>query len=898
MDQDFMNLMEDLLGALAQEVHCKGVSLLPARRLNISISHFLRELFGFIVPLQSAQLVYSYFLSSRKAQKQNFESTGKVQVTHITDRFHILKELTQTDHFFAFNFPVHLGSPHASFKFNPIFSQHDLIAESSLSKIRGIQNPPSHWLAHLLIQEVMYDFESLEKNMKEAAMKLIRSLVVRLSYDKRFQTNEYRFRIASMFLPLLSCIVEDVDRIRQLPTNSEERKDSLALVVYILQDIPDYLLREELRDMMKYGQNLLRMKKISKHTQQSESVQSDAPRLEPKHDLAIFHLLQLFHLVVDTFEFPLSMGGESGDISCLSPGVGMELDDIDGPMTYSQQSTRKGTIGLKERVGTNNALSMLENMHSAKKRVGPRKRLSGDKAAVSQDAANDSSGMKNSRTSPRNLNSVSTFAHRKHTGQPMPMINMLNGLSAAKHVSNESALYVLCTMRIIILECMKVFEPNILSMYCDTEFGMNMKRVLGDSMNVILHILHSKQSEVVLCQAYLQASRILTILGARCFIRTLTVDTLQFWMRQVLLHCGSLYAPLREAAASFLGYLLFTCFDGLGSLRPVSTLVFAVLRDVLESLERQYESRPQFLENATYLKPFDKAFFYAKKAILGHGEHSSSALSGCLLSIEKFFQSVNLLLKVYSFISLKMGYFNVSFDWEGANTLDSMDYDDSAQPRGEDKMKQAVGFSKKDMVAESMKGIDTEGMLQQFIDAATIIDDYELPRVRMHILENLARIHDMMGNSAEAGMTRWEIYLTMKRVDNCGQNLWSPRPPLKLSDIEVDFMSALHKSLAQGNRVAWQSKSQFQKHMVTILTASAKRFREAKLTFLAERSIYALLDVYRRQEDCDENDYLLNVAKAYEELNSLYAKSSVGNTTFAMGTFYRVHFLGKGLLIL
>jgi hypothetical protein len=106
-------------------------------------------------------------------------------------------------------------------------------------------------------------------------------------------------------------------------------------------------------------------------------------------------------------------------------------------------------------------------------------------------------------------------------------------------------------------------------------------------------------------------------------------------------------------------------------------------------------------------------------------------------------------------------------------------------------------------------------------------------------------------------------------------------------------MTVLGKTTARLAPTAWESEQQFYKQMVTVLTVCAKRFKDANLTFLAERAIFALIDCYRR-ENFDENESLPLIAKAYLDLHELYEQSSVGSTTFAMGTFYRVLFLGKG----
>ena len=912
MDKDFMNLMVELLDTLAREVHSKGTSLLPARNLNIAISHFLREMFALIAPLQSAKLVYAYFLSSRKNQRVNFDRTQKVQVNQITDRFYFLKELVLMDHFFAFNFPLHLGSPYKEYVFKAVFSLQDLVSRSSQSKIRGIASPPSHWLTHLFIYEIMCDYDSLEKNLKESAMKLMRSLVVRLSFDKRFQSREYRHRIAAMFLPLLSFLVEDVKRITELSRGSDERRDGLSLLLYILQDLPDYLAREEFRNMMKIGHispiTLKRHRNVATGVSAGAASEFLRRELSDHQHLPIFDLIATFHLVVDTFEFPLTHGGDEGDISvCLSPSIHVEGMDV----PHNAPPAGKATIGTRERMGTNDALSMLEDMHAKRGKRAVRRRSSGDKTSgidnVNDLPVRNANSLNNSTHSRSTSDFVVTIRPNQKTGIKHSLVGMLNGLNAVKQVCKESSALVLHHLRIIFDEGMRMFEPMTRFIYSDTTFGFEMSRIICDSLNLLLHMLHTKQCEETICYVYVEATKTLMTLGGKSFIKSLAEDTLQYWLRQVLLHCASQFARVREAAASFFGNLLCTCFDGYGSLRPVSLIVFGVLRDVIDEVEKLYKNRPHMLESGEYLLPFHEALKSArgvissKECVLLETSKVHSGTQLLLQAIDQFFASVSNLLGVYSFINLKLDYLKVSFDWKGGNGLDTMDYEDSTQKRNS----KHVGFNAEDLISNALEGVDLEDMLDQLINAAKTLNEHGLPRNAMYLLENLARIQDMSGNDAEAGVVRWEIYMILVEVEkkikavNCRDKgsflncYWCPRPPLKLVENSGTFTASLKKALDAPEPKIWETEVQFYKHMVTVLKVCFKRFKDAKLTFLAERAIQASIKIFRR-EGVDANESLALISKAYCELTDLYTQSSVGNTTFAMGTFYRVLFLGKG----
>jgi hypothetical protein len=277
---------------------------------------------------------------------------------------------------------------------------------------------------------------------------------------------------------------------------------------------------------------------------------------------------------------------------------------------------------------------------------------------------------------------------------------------------------------------------------------------------------------------------------------------------------------------------------------------------------------------------------------------------GLLRATDELFSSIRGLLHVFSFINLKLDYLKVSFDWKGGNGLDTMDYEDSSQKSTQ---KKNVGFDVKALISKAVEGVDLEWILELMIKGAALLGEHELPRIRMFLLENIARMQDMFENNAEAGAARWDLYLTMQQVEkrifpsgeggggggSLMSRYWCPRQPLKLTEGAGDFMAVLKKTINLPAPTAWESEQQFYKQMVTVLTVCAKRFKDAKLTYLSERAIQALIECYKR-ENCDENESLPLIAKAHQEICDLYVQSSVGETTFAMGTFYRVLFLGKG----
>jgi len=56
------------------------------------------------------------------------------------------------------------------------------------------------------------------------ALALLRDLLVRLSYDARYQSTEARSRLAGLFFPLLADIIQEAAHAASLPHDHVERR--------------------------------------------------------------------------------------------------------------------------------------------------------------------------------------------------------------------------------------------------------------------------------------------------------------------------------------------------------------------------------------------------------------------------------------------------------------------------------------------------------------------------------------------------------------------------------------------------------------------------------------------------------------------------------------------------
>jgi hypothetical protein len=123
------------------------------------------------------------------------------------------------------------------------------------------ERPPRHWLAELIMSHIFIAVRHPEQSIRKEATTIFRKLLVTHSYDSALGTIEWRQRIAAMYIPLVSLLLQecenkpDLNDTRQLQTwwrgndcqidffNMEEKQDLFVCVAYILRNAPPSLLR-------------------------------------------------------------------------------------------------------------------------------------------------------------------------------------------------------------------------------------------------------------------------------------------------------------------------------------------------------------------------------------------------------------------------------------------------------------------------------------------------------------------------------------------------------------------------------------------------------------------------------------------------------------------------------
>jgi len=193
--------------------------------------------------------------------------------------------------------------------------------------MRGIGSPPPNWLAKIAIEETADCLGHEESTVRMRGLTLIRHILTCHSYDVRYQDRASRQRVAGMYSPFIQTVVQHVKRLSELSPYNKERKEFISIFLYLLQDCPPSLLKQIFRDMCrpqffrkrpvsmgfkKTGSSGLGLSGIGGSHNTKRNIM--APELAPDSqqggggdsmDLQISRVTHLFHLILDTTEFPL-----------------------------------------------------------------------------------------------------------------------------------------------------------------------------------------------------------------------------------------------------------------------------------------------------------------------------------------------------------------------------------------------------------------------------------------------------------------------------------------------------------------------------------------------------------------------------------------------------------------
>ena len=876
LDDQFMSALERLVMTLSSEIVSLVKGPWRSRKVNVALAQFLRSLFILVAPIQVSKLIYYYCATLRK----------KTKAIEIELRLQFIEELSLYDKLVSVNFPFTLDETGSHFKPGSLRSSIESHFRLGGSGMAGVRNPPNNWIAHLFCDEIMVAYRHEERVVKERAMAAIRDLFCRHSYDMRYQDEESRRRIASMYLPLIQEIVCETDSLIASTCDLTERKEVLSVLLYLLQDVPERLLREEWRSMTKMqvtSRLLTPCNSSSGRLTSNEGVPARPPSMSMHVQPPIIRFLKLLHVMLDSFEFPLSPGGDQGDPSIiLVPWLQLAGGDMDEKAPATKPSTLRGAGQVK---GASDALSKLDHLRQSNTRTSMLKR--GKVRGRGEERKWKSHAIKHATDTMKNQTYMASVSNIT----PNTMIK------AAQNVSHESSNIVLYTLTIILEEC----PPKLITVNDYSSFT-NTRSPYGDFMilavSLILHGLMTYISEEAIVRYFAGAQLYIRRFGYRSFIAA-AGDTLQDWLRTTLSYCSSQHIRPRTAACDFFLYLYQSCFHYTGTINHVLRVSLAIFDDVILSalgdVKRKTKSKSDSIK---YLLPLQLSLRQMKNT-LDIATLTTSKYKQFKLCMKSVFSSLELLLTAECELH---EYFSEFVDdvpnWDGTKTLDCTLTSENSRGRVRESPK-SPSSAGSHLSAATNLNFDLEAVMEHFAKASELFDANEFPRIRIMWLERLAKLQDRYGNKSESAEIRWQIYKVCDSVKTVWETLWAPRPKMFWSrasrsegrESQIQFLDELYSLLEKPPSKPWPDLSCLLQHMQSALTVAADTFASVGLIHLAERCCCHYLGL------CRANGTIGLMTPEYGKMFKTLENLSDAKLRFAMGSFYRVQYSGQGMKI-
>ena len=542
LDKGFQGALETLVELLSSEVvTCLTYGSWRSRKLNSALAQFIRSLFAIIAPIQAYQLVQAYF---KRAVSRNEE---------VDLRIEFLDELSQYDQFVAINFPLPLYTSLTHFEMGTMFMQRGKLKDKRLPSIRGAEAPPAAWLIHMMIKELS-SVSIYEKRTKTLAVGMMRDLLVRLSYEKRFQSLRSTHRIAIMLLPLLARILHDSDKLSEYSVDSIYRKEILALFLYIVQSLPEKHLRSQLR-------------LIAQGSSSSMIHRSHTNALVKMSEFTILRFLRVLDIAIDTFDLPFNFASSLDASYQILVPTGSAIFDGGFIPKNAYQSLAQ--------------LDQLMHVRSGVRSVVRKKR-----ATTVEDGQRKWKSHQNDMVCSVDDKKIVRLFSNSDMGQ---------GLLAAKGLCHECVMITLKALSIILDDIPRfLFNPK------EMVYEEPFIELVTMCVSVLLHCLSSNESEIAMVFAMKTLARFLRNFGGKLFLAVVQ-DLLQDWMRCLLELCGRRSYLIRNEACSLIVLLFQAVFHYNGSIVKLSEVTLVIFPDLIQTVlysnDRSQSLKENFIPN-------------------------------------------------------------------------------------------------------------------------------------------------------------------------------------------------------------------------------------------------------------------------------------------------------------
>jgi hypothetical protein len=747
--------------------------------VNDAVVRFLRDMFAFLHPACVHRLVLVYF--SRfvvKDGKHWQDRDSKIGLRCSWEicklRLNAVTAFIRLPDFVRINspqmgnwnsFPLASRGPAARSSFDvaletlvslgmPGFATADGPNANDLVKLPPLR---PQWLSELVLDICLSGTEHAEQKIQHRASSLLHELF--WSHSVEGKVGGSSSLIASMYVSFLLKVLGHISYLSSLHAKSQLRKDLLPCVVFVLQSAPIGLLQALWRKLCRAAQGKGSLEKYGPVMMTVAGVDR-SPNVvnEANQEPHVFDMLSLLNLTLGTFEY----GGIEDTEDCED----------------RQQDDDQVAVWAKEYVPSIKPKSDDPSLWR-----GPMgRRYQQEKKADDDDEPTYTS------------------------------------TSSRKWQSHDGSLVVINSCRYIVREMLAIVKPERPDLFassslrpCRSPSTVHFSSVdtavfVRAAASVYLHSLTLRESDIVITKTLMASVELVKIFGIKVFFDAVG-ETLQHWMRVVMMHCGARRANVRVQSLEFLALILRVTWNSFGSFFRIRQPLLAVQTEVMERIvaiatTRYYKEQRRMLTPVQYLTNESAeatlSMFWRTLDRLHHQSASQNVAfrSGVVLLAEKMKKLYRAYIAAHALSILKRARSPMSPSskdiFEQEQTLEVQTLNQSRRISVHRIITASAGYCKQFLGTEQPTAqreivVHNEALEDAFLDAADVFSPTELPSHRVAWLQKLAEFHADRHNYAEEATCHFHIQLTLRQAARLHEMIWSSAPFLPWTDsVHID----------------------------------------------------------------------------------------------------------------
>lgn len=605
-----------------------------------------------------------------------------------------------------------------------------------------------HWLAELVVDICLSGTGHAEQKIQHRAGSLLHELF--WAHSQEGQSRGLSSAIASMYMSFIVKVLGHTAYLSSMGAKTQLRKDLIPCVIFVLQSAPMGLLRSLWRMLCNAAAGKGSNEKYGADVTDTEGVGVPLQVYDEKEQPNIFDVFCLLNLALSTMEY-------EGNEEMIDPEANPDDND--------QRSVWKKEF------------------------------LPSLRQQIEQPSY---------KSSPR-------FNRQLHKHPQEPPKPTYSSASSRKWFSHDGSLVVVNTCRAIVREqhisSIRAEEPsqfdsetwrrapsatNVTTKVFSAADTVVFARAAG---SVYLHALAARNSDIVTVKTLAAAVDLIKIFGVRLFLQSVG-ETLQHWMRVVMIHCGARRAEVRIQALEFLALVLRVTWDSFGSFLRIRLPLLAVQTEVMERIvataatrynieQRRLGTTVQYLSNDSAEATLSMLWRTLHRL---HNQSASqnTAFKGALRRLaHKMKKLYRAYIAAHALAILKKARSPLSpTNSTASEEEESFEVVALKQSRRRSVYRiimASAGYSKQFLglhrpVSESATVAHNEAVEDAFLEAAGVFSPTELPSHRVAWLQKLAEFHHSRSKYAEEATCHFQIHCTLRQAARLHECMWSTVP--------------------------------------------------------------------------------------------------------------------------